>query len=76
MTSKQEQDQQARIEFYNLLRELRALLAGLGPHKAKRAMDIVMQLKNETRFMFLTIIREKPVPDDISSLFDDNQEDQ
>lgn len=73
VNSKEEQQQENRIEFYNLLRELTALLKSLGPAKAKRAMDIVMQLKNETRFMFITIQREAPVPDDLSSLFNDEE---
>lgn len=70
MASKEQVQEQNRADFWSKIQELRELLDGLGPAKAKRCMDLIMELKNQPRFMFLTIVREQ-IPNDISSLIDE-----
>ncbi len=71
-----EQLEQNRADFYALVRELQDLVSDcLHPTEAKRAMEIVMEMKNDPRFMLLTIVRET-IPTDLSTLFDEGSEEE
>lgn len=59
--------QRDRAEFYRHLTELTTLVEELGTSKAKRVMEIVMALKNNPKFILLTITYEA-TPNDLSSL--------